>query len=349
MKESVQVAHLVNGEVISVRVLSPRNERRVALLAATTVLGLTAAWGSAVAVALALAHRTVFGPEYLSLWGAVGLGAACLAAARARTRARRYVVGADIDDDAFAPHPVELVRRTRAGYELAVTAGMRGHLESASGTSRGQALGLGREGAERVLLLGGAHAEVSTGATTFALQHVADDAARLSLGRGFIRSFAKQALIPLQLAALACVVRAIPEGRNLDDADMKSAIPGDASPWEVEKLLRLEAQRQAGTLYTCFDSLPLSCQHQGYVGVGLSLARSGEIRSQWIARSTFGHECPVDACMSSVISSWFFDSLPESMRIVLPVQVLRTDRPLPAHAAQARRPAPQMLAQNGMH
>jgi hypothetical protein len=119
---------------------------------------------------------------------------------------------------------------------------------------------------------------------------------------------------------------------------MRSAIPADATPWEVEKMLRQEAQLQARTLHTCFDPLPLSCQHAGYVGVGLSLSREGEIRSSWIARSTYGKECPVEACMSNVISTWFFEPLPESMRIVLPVQVLRTEKPLPVHAALERRP-----------
>jgi hypothetical protein len=42
--------------------------------------------------------------------------------------------------------------------------------------------------------------------------------------------------------------------------------------------------------------------------------------------------------MSNIISSWFFEPLPESMRIVLPVQVLRTDKPLPTHAALERNP-----------
>jgi hypothetical protein len=79
--------------------------------------------------------------------------------------------------------------------------------------------------------------------------------------------------------------------------------------------------------------LPLTCQHPGYVGVGLALTRDGEIRSSWIARSTYGRDCPVEACMSNVISTWFFEPLPESMRIVLPVQVLRTDKPMPVHAA----------------
>jgi hypothetical protein len=39
--------------------------------------------------------------------------------------------------------------------------------------------------------------------------------------------------------------------------------------------------------------------------------------------------------MSEVVSTWFFEPLPESMKVILPVQVLRTDRPLPFGAARA--------------
>jgi hypothetical protein len=148
-----------------------------------------------------------------------------------------------------------------------------------------------------------------------------------------LRPFARRALVPIQLAAVATFLGAVPLGAPLGEADMKSAIPADASPWDVEKLLRQEAQTQARTLHACFDPLPVTCQHPGYVGVGLSLARDGEIRASWIARSTYGRDCPVEACMSNVISTWFFEPIPESMRIVLPVQVLRTDKPLPVHAA----------------
>jgi len=42
--------------------------------------------------------------------------------------------------------------------------------------------------------------------------------------------------------------------------------------------------------------------------------------------------------MSKVISTWYFEPMPESMRIVLPVQVLRTDKPLPLHATLEARP-----------
>jgi hypothetical protein len=110
--------------------------------------------------------------------------------------------------------------------------------------------------------------------------------------------------------------------------------PRLTTPWEAEKWLRIEAQSQAASLYQCFDPLPLGCQRPGYVGVGVSLNREGEMRSNWIARSTFGADCPVDQCMKEVVSTWVFDPLPEPMRVVLPVQVLRTEKPLPTKVAQ---------------
>jgi hypothetical protein len=148
----------------------------------------------------------------------------------------------------------------------------------------------------------------------------------------------RRAAVPVQLAAIVAFLRTVPQAPAFTDADMKSAIPADATPWEVEKMLRQEAQLQARSLHACFDPMPMSCQRAGYVGVGLSLAKTGEIRSNWIARSTYGKECPVESCMSNVISTWFFEPLPESIRIVLPVQVLRTDKPLPpVHASNLLR------------
>jgi len=95
------------------------------------------------------------------------------------------------------------------------------------------------------------------------------------------------------------------------------------------------AQTQARSLHQCFDVLPISCQHSGYVGVGVSLTREGEMRDHWIARSTYSADCPVEQCMSDVVSTWFFEPLPASMRVILPVQVLRTDKPLPYGPARA--------------
>lgn len=104
-------------------------------------------------------------------------------------------------------------------------------------------------------------------------------------------------------------------------------------------MLRVQAQHQSQTLHRCFDVMPLECQRPGYVAVGLSLSREGEVRSNWVSRSTFGIDCPVEQCMADVISTWFFEPLPASMRVVLPVQVLRTEKLKPAaHAAvEARR------------
>jgi hypothetical protein len=344
MGHSVQVAHLVNGETISVRDLSPRGERRSALAAGATVLALTLTTAMATAGGLLLAHRVLYAFEYLALWGGLGGIVGALAALRAGARARRYVVGVNIDDDAFAPVSLALVRRTSAGYRLALAAGggdAGGGLRGSVGGSVGGMTGVVETGrstlsveslvkdrCDGLILAPGARAEVSMAATTFVVQVRRGEGARRPLERGFARSFARQAMIPLQLAVLISLIRAVPNGAPLGEADMKSAIPADATPWEVEKLLRLEAQGQASTLHACFDTLPMTCQRPGYVGVGVSLSRQGEIRGRWIARSTYGSECPVEACMSSVISTWFFEPLPESMRIVLPVQVLRTDKPL---------------------
>jgi hypothetical protein len=250
-------------------------------------------------------------------------------------------VGIDIDDDAYAPLELALVRRTSRGYELGLGAGMRGTVEG--GAAAIDVETLLHEGRSSVPLAAGARAELTLGATTFVVRArpLAELGAPAPLPRGFWRPFARRALVPLQLAALLSFVRAVPVAGALGEADMKSAIPADATPWEVEKLLRQEAQLQARTLHACFDPLPLTCQHPGYVGVGLSLSRQGEIRSSWIARSTYGRDCPVEACMSNVISGWFFEPLPESMRIVLPVQVLRTEKPFPLHAAlESREVAP---------
>jgi len=65
------------------------------------------------------------------------------------------------------------------------------------------------------------------------------------------------------------------------------------------------------------------------VGVGLSLTKDGEIRSHWIASSTYTESCPVTSCMADLVALWQFNPLPEPMRVVLPVQVLRTGKQLP--------------------
>ncbi len=335
MKQSVQIAHLVNGETLSVRILSPQNERRAAARAALVVLSVTLAAGTLLALGLLAGHRIIHGPVFVALWSALGIVLTLAAAARARRRAGHYTIGLDLDDDAFSPLPITLVRRRGQRYELAIAPGMSGIIEDAATAAGQRTRAIDGMGRARVALADGVHAEIAIAKTTFAIRGLASEGARIALSSGFCRPFVRRALVPIQLAALATFFCTVPAGALLGEHDMRSAIPADSSPWEVEKLLRQEAQIQAATLYTCFDPLPLSCQHPGYVGVGLSLARDGEIRTSWIARSTYGKECPVDVCMSNVISSWFFEPLPESMRIVLPVQVLRTNKPLPVHLGAA--------------
>ena len=85
---------------------------------------------------------------------------------------------------------------------------------------------------------------------------------------------------------------------------MRSAIPTDATPLQVEMLAaaaRRSCRRRA--LHQCFDVLPISCQKRGYVGVKLSLSRTGEIRDHAIAGSSYGSDCPVNQCLSDVVGS----------------------------------------------
>ncbi|HVZ74236.1 MAG TPA: hypothetical protein VHJ20_17775 [Polyangia bacterium] len=313
------------------RALSNRTERRAGLLAALAVLAVTAGAGAALALGFGIAHRIILGPAFVAVWAGLGLALAFLTAARARARAGRYTVGIDIDDDAYAPTAVTLVRRRGAGYELAIAPGMTGFVERRGA----RPMPLGSAERSRVALGEGAFAEVSIGKTTFSVRSIAPRAGRVDLPTGFWRPLVRRTFAPIGFAALATFLTTVPAGAMLTEHDMRSAIPADASPWEVEKLLRQEAQLQASTLHACFDPLPYSCQHPGYVGVGVSLAKDGEIRTSWIARSTYGQDCPVDACMSKVVSDWFFEPLPEAMRIVLPVQVLRTNKPLPQHLLHA--------------
>jgi hypothetical protein len=176
---------------------------------------------------------------------------------------------------------------------------------------------------------------MSLGPATFVIRALPDEGAAPKLPAGFVRRFVRKAFLPLELAALASILCAVPVGAQISEADMRSAIPKNSTPWEVEKALRAEAQTQARSLHQCFDVLPISCQHSGYVGVGVSLSREGEMRDHWIARSTYGADCPVEQCMQDVVSTWYFEPLPESIRVILPVQVLRTDKPLPYGQARA--------------
>jgi hypothetical protein len=334
--QAIEIAYLMNGEVVSVRRLSRRGERRSALSAFALVAAMSATTAAIVAVALLLAHRVLFLPAYFGLWMLVAAAASTLAAARSARRARSYNIGTAIDDDAFASMPMRLVRREGQTYRLVVAPGFTGRLDNDRA-----AIPLGTPSGEEqnrfveVALEPGARAEVASGPATFVIRSLPDAGPVPVLPSGAVRRFARRAFLPLEVAALGSIFCAVPVGAQIGEADMRSAIPLRATPWEIEKALRAEAQTQARSLHQCFDVLPIACQHSGYVGVGVSLSRDGEMRDHWIARSTYSAECPVEQCMSDVVSTWYFEPLPQSMRVILPVQVLRTDRPLPYGPARA--------------
>jgi hypothetical protein len=331
--QSVEIAYLMNGEVLSSRRLSKQGEWRAGLAALAACATLAAAAGTTVGIALLAAHRVVYGPAFMALWVVVGLGAAMLAASRAAARARTYRIGASIDDDAFSATPLELVRRTPGGYRIRVGRGFSGRLPGERAPLLVESFT--REGPADLTLLPDSRAELTLGTATFVLSSARDTGPAPALPAGVVRRLVRKVFLPLELAALASVLCAVPVGAQIAEADMRSAIPAHATPWEIEKLLRAEAQTQARGLHQCFDAMPIACQRPGYVGVGVSLTREGEIRSHWIARSTYGADCPVNECLSEVVSTWFFEPLPESMKVILPVQVLRTDKPLPFGAARA--------------
>jgi len=309
------------------------------------VLALAAAVAAVDAAVIFASGRVVYAPGFLAVWLSLGIGAIAVAAARARARARRYSIGADIEDDAFSSVPLWLVHRAKGAYHLKLVPGMRGRIDGGPSPILVESLVQHTAGREVSLpLSAGARIEVSFETGTFVVSAPDGAGASTSLPRGFGRRYARRSLLPVEVAVVASVVLAVPMTGRLSDADLKSAIPANATPWEVEKMLRSEAQLQARTLHQCFDVLPVECQHPGYVGVGLSLSRQGEIRSRWIARSTYGHDCPVDQCMSDVIGTWFFEPLPESIHVVLPVQVLRTDRPLPIGAEREATNAARRVA-----
>ena len=341
MKYAVEVAHLSNGELVSVRRLSARRERVGSLLA----LGIVAA-GFAVGMVFVLAvarllGRAVYAPEFLGVWVGVGALAAVVSSVCVSRRLGRYVLGTRLDADGFAPFAIDLVRRRRAergakgtpkGFELAIVPGMQGVIDNGRIPLPVEALV--EPGIRFIPLEEDVRAEIRIGASVFVVSGVGESQARPASPRECWRLFSRVALGGLELAMVGTLFSVVPRAETLGDRNLRAAGPRATTPWEAEKRLRLEAQEQAGSLHQCFDPLPLSCQHSGYVGVGVSLNRDGELRSNWISRSTYGRDCPVDECMKEVVSTWTFDPLPAAMRVVLPVQVLRTDKPLPPRVAR---------------
>jgi hypothetical protein len=335
MKYVVEVAHLVGGDLVSARTLSARRERLGALSAVMVVCFVTTIAMVVGTVCARLLGRALYAPSFIALWGAMAVVASVLAAAAVRRRLRRYVLGVRLDADAFSAIDADLVRRRADRFELTVIPGMEGHVESGRAPIPIEALVTNRP--RKLTLDEGATVELSLGASTFVVRsRVGTDPARIGVSREQFNLFSRILVAGVQVALIGSVLCVVPSGQTIGDRAAHLVAPRITTPWEAEKWLRIEAQAQARSLHQCFDPLPVACQHSGYVGVGVSLTRDGDVRSNWIARSTYGSDCPVDGCIKDVVSTWVFDPLPETMRVVLPVQVLRTEKPLPTKVADAR-------------
>jgi hypothetical protein len=342
MNYVVEVVHMLNGDLVAARRLSASRERAGAFSAILAVGFLSVAVMVVAAMGVRVLGHSIYAPWFVSTWAATAVALSVLASLTVRRRVGRYVLGSKLDADAYAPANVDLVRRAGNRFELTLVPGMSGHIETGRVPMPIEALVADKP---RVILLGeGATAQLSMGASTFVVRSRPEGATReVWFSREFFGLFSRAAVLGVQLAAVASLFAVVPKGETIGDRAARLVAPRITTPWEAEKWLRVEAQAQARSLHRCFDPLPVACQHPGYVGVGVSLSRDGEVRSNWIARSTYGDDCPVDECVKDVVSTWVFEPLPEAMRVVLPVQVLRTEKPLPLKVAMAPvRAVPQL-------
>jgi hypothetical protein len=312
--------------------LSPERERWAAGLAGAAGAGLVvAAMAGAAALVSALGlvvHAPTFFVAWLGVAGAVGL----VSARRVRARVGRYRLGADIEADAFAMAELDLVRRAGGDYDIGIVPGMSGSVEAGRSCMPLEALS-GR-GAVRVPLPRDGKVRVDFGSSTFVIARrteVPHEGAPFRdgvgwLGAGTLRRLVRAAALGTPAAIFATLFGSVPAALAMTDADGRWAIPGNATPVETERLIRAKAQVQAPALHQCFDPMPRSCQRAGYVGVGLSLSKEGEVLSHWISRSTYDQNCPVSECMADVVSRWVFEPMRERMTLVIPIQVKRTKR-----------------------
>ncbi len=339
MHDPVEVVAFYRGERQTARVLSAQHEHRAGLTAVALTAGFSAlAMGAFVGLATA-AHFVLHTPIFAAAWGVSTALACSLAYRRVRKRVGRFALGASMESDAFGEWEFDLVRRMRGagnGYELALAPGMRGTLYEGDTHRPIEAL-TSRTDLCYVPLESGARAIIDLPAATFSVRCLPIEATteKLPLLAGVKvpglgpRQFLAMGMRFVPLAMLASFLTAASSPVALADADLVSAIDPLLTPRAVELHLRKQAQLQAQTLHACFEPLPLSCHRAGYVGVGLRLAKNGAVERSWIARSTFGDECPVTDCMETVVSGWFFDAIPDPMSLIVPVQVLRTRKPMP--------------------
>ena len=141
----------------------------------------------------------------------------------------------------------------------------------------------------------------------------------------------------LPIAVLATMFGSTPAAVALGDREMQSLIQAGATPWEIEQQIRVQAQRQVETLHRCFESHALlACQKPGFVGVGLSLSKQGEILSHWVSRSTYAADCTSDQLHGRECGAMVFRAS------------ARADAAGPAHPGQAHQQALASAQRRGL-
>lgn len=339
MERPVEVAVFDRGELQSVRVLSPARERWAALLAAATGATLVVGAMAGAAALLSAFRFVVHAPTFFVSWLGVAAVVGYVSARWVRARLASYRLGADIEADAFAMSDVELVRRAGSDYQLGLVPGMSGAFEHQHSSVPVEAFV--RSGPVYLPLPPQGKVRVELGTNTFVISRRTSSLGWALpfrewltwLSSGPIRRVIRSAALGTPIAALTTVMGSVQMANAMTDMDLENVharwrVPADATPLQAEQLIRARAQFQTGSLHTCFDSLPLTCQRPGFVGVGLSLSKEGWVTSHWISRSTYGEDCPVTSCMQDVVSGWSFQSIPERMNVVIPIQVKRTSKPL---------------------
>lgn len=334
MERPIEVVALDRGKLQSVRTMSRARERAAAIvgagIGAAVVLAAMLATMGLVTLAGLVVHAAVF----FACWSVVAAAVAFACGRRAAERWRRYRLGPHVEADAFAMIDVELVRRGDHGYELSVVPGMSGAVEGGRADLPLEVFA--RPGGGRLPLPPAGRVRVELGAATFIITRTDEpppassyrEGARALVG-GATRRFARLAAAAIPFAALPSLLGAVPDALAVDMAG-PFAIPRGAPAVMVEKLIRAKAQTQTSRLHECFDPMPLACQRDGYVAVGLSLSKDGEVLSHWVSRSTYREDCPVTECMAKTAASWVYEPMWEPMKLVLPIQVRRTRKPLPA-------------------
>lgn len=333
-ERAVEVASFHQNDMRGVVLLSPSRERRAAVLAGATAGGVILLAMALGVLLLSLCHIVVHAGLFFAAWTAMAAAATFLAARQALRRACRYVVGASLDADAFGSLEVDLVRHALSGYQLRLLPGMNGQIDN--GRMPLPVESLVAKGAVSLALPEQGRVRIGMGPASWVIRSITrvPDRAKPSFWQGLtllttrLRQSLPVAALGLPLAILVTVLGSAPAVRALTEKDIAPALADGATPWEIEQSIRVQAQRQASTLHACFDPMPLQCQRPGYVGVGLSLSKQGDVLSHWVSRSSYGPDCPVTECMAKHAARWFFEPVPEAMRLILPIQVKRTNRPL---------------------